>query len=427
MSASESKSNVPAALPRIARFERLGYGLFLHFGLYSQLGRGEWAMAREQIPAAEYNRLADTFTAVDFDARAWARLARESGMRYIVLTSRHHEGFSLYDARGLSTFDAPHSAAKRDLVAEFVTACRAEGIVPFLYHTTLDWQWASSTCDAGKFAEYLEYLRASVEVLCTHYGEIGGFWFDGNWSRSDLDWNEDRLYATIRRLQPEAIIINNGGLEARGVRGSSELDSLVFEQGLPVAPNQTGWPKYLAGEMCETMNHHWGVGLSDFHYLSPVQIIRNLSLCRKVGANYLLNVGPLAQGGIPGYEAAALRRVGDWVKRFEPVLREARPAPEYTCTGDDFVLRGRDGRLFYFAFDLPISGDAHVTVRRGQTLHRTILGLSRKLRAVTWVDRDEPLPFVQSTPDGFATLALTGYPYGTDLVVRVAQLELESE
>ena len=136
-----TSTTIPKPLPRIARFEKLGYGMFLHWGLYSQLGSGEWAMLNQEIPARDYNRLQQTFTAKDFDARAWARLAKTAGMRYITLTTRHHEGFSLYDTRGLSSFDAPHSPAKRDLVAEFVEGCRAEGIVPFFYHTTIDWQW----------------------------------------------------------------------------------------------------------------------------------------------------------------------------------------------------------------------------------------------------------------------------------------------
>lgn len=137
----KQNTTIPKPLPRIVRFERLAYGMFLHWGLYSQLGCGEWVKFNRPIPRGRYNRLARTFTAKDFDAAAWARLARAAGMRYIVLTTRHHEGFSLYDTRGLSKFDAPNTPAARDLVSEFVDACRKEGIVPFFYHTTIDWQW----------------------------------------------------------------------------------------------------------------------------------------------------------------------------------------------------------------------------------------------------------------------------------------------
>ncbi len=171
---SSRKKAAPRPLPRIAQFERLGYGLFLHWGLYSQLEKGEWILEAEKIPFQKYEQLASTFTAADFDAPAIARLAREGGMRYAVLTTRHHEGFSLYDTRGLSTFDSLHAPAQRDLAAEFAEACRAVDIVPFFYHTTLDWRWNSATCSEKKFKEYLEYLNDSVEILCRHYGKIGG-------------------------------------------------------------------------------------------------------------------------------------------------------------------------------------------------------------------------------------------------------------
>jgi alpha-L-fucosidase len=152
----------PTPLPRIANFERLAFGMFIHYGLYSLLGRDAWLSFHEQIPLTDYARLADRFTAEKFDAREIVRVAQTAGMRYVTLTTRHHDGFSLYDTRGLSAFDAPHAAAGRDLVAEFVTACRAGGLVPFLYHTTLDWQWDSANCDAAKFDEYLDYLHARL-------------------------------------------------------------------------------------------------------------------------------------------------------------------------------------------------------------------------------------------------------------------------
>ena len=418
---------IPRPLPRIARFEQRAYGLFLHWGLYSQLGAGEWVLQRQGLPRQIYNRLAATFTAADFDARAWARLAKAAGMSYITLTARHHEGFSLYDTRGLSTFDAPHSAAKRDLVAEFVDACRAEGLVPFIYHTTIDWQWWEklawpAPADGGpRFGEYLDYLHASVEVLCRHYGPIGGFWFDGNWAHPQADWKEERLYRMIRRLQPGALIINNTGIGAEGVRGHPEIDSTTFEQGLPVQPDRRGWKKYVAAEMCHTSNSHWGVAARDFNYLSPAQLIQNLCLARKAGANYLHNVGPLAQGGIPDYEAAALRRAGGWVQLHHEVIQAGRPVAGVRCTGRDFVLQ-TGKRFYYFAFDLPLQGTEQLAMNAGKPTARAIDGLPRKIRAIRWLDNEEPLTFTQHPLRPSVVLRGTSYPYGTDLVVRVAEL-----
>jgi len=412
----------PTPLPRISRFEKLGYGLFLHWGLYSQLGKGEWFRLQGAKDKSQYDKLIDTFTAEDFDAGAWARLARESGMRYITLTTRHHDGFSLYDTRGLSKHDALHSPAKRDLIAEFVEACRQEEIIPFFYHTTLDWRWKSDTCTPAQFDKYLDYLNDSVEVLCKHYGPIGGLWFDGNWSRSG-DWKEDRLYATIRKHQPEAMIINNTGLGALGKLGHPELDSTTFEQAVPALPDRRGWPKYVAVEMCQTMNSHWGLGKDDFNFISPAQIIENLCLSRKAGANYLLNVGPTAQGGIPDYEAAALRCAGRWVEKYGSLLQTAKPLA-CECQGRDFVLK-QGKKFYYFTFDLLISGHSNVTVSSGKSGPglRTISGLPGKIRAAKWLDNGESLSFAQNAKTGDAVLHLTGYPYGTTLVVRVAELD----
>ena len=145
---------IPQPLPRIVRFEKLGFGMFIHWGLYSQLEQGEWIQAYNAIPFAEYKKLAETFTAKDFDADAIACLAKEAGMKYIVLTTRHHDGFSLYDTCGLNDFDALHTPAGRDLVAEFVAACRKYDLIPFFYHTTMDWYWRgiSGTRDDSVFS-----------------------------------------------------------------------------------------------------------------------------------------------------------------------------------------------------------------------------------------------------------------------------------
>lgn len=408
----------PTPEPRVARFERLAYGMFLHWGLYSQLGRGEWVMHMEGIPVAEYRKLKGTFTAKDFDGHAIAATARRAGMRYATLTTRHHEGFSLYDTRGLSDYDAPHSPAGRDLVADFVEGCRAEGIVPFFYHTTLDWYQPDFNAD---FDAYLEYLRKSVEVLCTHYGEIGGLWFDGNWSKPEADWKVDELYGTIRRLQPEAMIINNTGLDARGRVGHPEVDSVTFEQGRPTPMDRRGMPKYVAAEMCQTMNRHWGIGARDFAYMPPGGIIEHLAACRKVGANYLLNVGPTAEGAIPSYERAALERAGDWVALFADAIYDGQPCG-VEGQGHDFGLRTEKG-LYLFVHDLTVTGDSHVVADVQGTGPRTFRGIEGEVRSVRWIDSGEELKFERAA-DGALTIQATGYPYGTNLVVRGAMVEM---
>ncbi|WP_409342779.1 alpha-L-fucosidase [Paenibacillus sp. MBLB4367] len=407
---------IPIPEPRIARFEKQAFGMFIHWGLYSQLGQGEWAQHIQNIPMNEYAKLKDTFTAGHFDAEKIAMTAKRAGMNYVVLTTRHHDGFSLYDTRGLSDFDAPHSAAKRDLVAEFVDGCRKAGVTPFFYHTTLDWYQPSFN---ENFDAYLEYLRASVEVLCTHYGPIGGLWFDGNWSKPDADWKLDELYGSIRRLQPDAMIINNTGLDHRGELGHPEIDSVTFEQGRPSPMKRDGMSKYISSEMCQTMNRHWGIGNRDFNYKSTGELIEHLCACRKVGSNYLLNVGPTAEGGIPLMQQALLEVIGDWLALHGKPVYEGKPSP-IRGQGDNFALETEDGSTYLFIHRLSIDGHANVTTGEGGTGPKSFAGVHRNVRSVRWLDNGEELKFTHDSESGLLCFHATGYPYGDNLVVRVA-------
>jgi len=415
--------SAPKPAPHIERFEQMRFGLMIHWGLYSLLKRGEWVMFRESIPAAEYNKLRDRFTAQEFDARAIARLAKEAGMRFIILTTRHHDGFSLYDTRGLSDFDAPHSAAGRDLVLEFVDGCRAEGIVPFFYHTTLDWQWDSKNCDLQTFNKYLDYLYASVEILCTRYGPIGGFNFDGNWSRWDADWREGRLYEMIRRHQPEAVIINNPGVGRAGHVSHPEVDVYNLEQHQAKVFDQEGQDKYRAVRSSQTINVHWGIAERDLQYKSPAKIIETLAKCVGVGACYTVNIGPTGAGAVTEMEAAILRTVGKWTHLHEEAIYMAKPLPGVVCEGRDFVVENSAARWSCFVHDLSARGAPDPAVSVKGPGPRTLKGVQRKIRRVRWLDNHEELQVEQDLEKGTAAIRFTAYPYGTDLVARVAHIE----
>lgn len=402
----------------IRKFEDRAFGLFIHYGLYSLAERGEWHMHWHNIPREDYARYVERFTASGFDARKLVRTAKEAGMRYICLGTRHHEGFSLYDTCGLNTFDAPHSPAGRDLVREFSDACDEEGMGKFFYHTTLDWKVDSFDND---WEGYLRYLNDSVEILCTRYGRVDGLWFDGNWSRRDRDWKEDALYSLIRKHQPEAIIVNNSSTGAPGQIGHPMVDVATFEQASAGALKE-GRTRYVAKERCETFACHWGVSKRDYEYKSPAEIIRILTECRGMGCNLLLNIGPEADGSIPAYEAASLAIVGRWIRTCGESLYEGRPA-QVSVRGRDFVLEAPGG-YYYFAHGIEI--DKFLTVHKGEygSGLKTVQGELPPVKRVCWVDNGEELAFSQDRAKGMFTFQATRHPYGEQYVVRVARLEV---
>ena len=410
---------IPIPESRIARFENMGFGMFIHYGIYSQLGCGEWVMDIAQIPKEEYVKLADTFTAKDFDAKLIAKTAKAAGMNYITLTTKHHDGFCLYDTKGLCDYDAPHSACGCDLIREFVDACNEEGIMPMFYHATLEWYHEEFETD---FSKYLQYLRDSVEILCTQYGKIGGLWFDGNWSKpAGTDWEEDKLYEVIRRHQPDAIIVNNTGLDARGAVGNPEIDSVTFEQGRPSPMDREGMPKYLAAEMCHTMNDHWGFGKCDLNYKSLPEMIETLCACRKVGANYLLNVGPEGDGKIPDMQKTMIEAMGTWINECGSIIYEGKPSKiegEYK----NFALEA-NGKAYLFIHGLNVLGSAHVIVAGGGLGYKYFKKVNRKVKSAKWTDNGENLEFVQNGEHLWVNA--TGFPYGCNYVVRVMEIEFE--
>ena len=412
---------IPIPEKRITDFENMGFGIYVHWGLYSQLGKGEWIQNIARIPRNEYMELTKTFTASEFNGRKLARAAKRAGAKYITLTTRHHDGFSLYDTKGLNKYDAPHSACGRDLIADFVEGCNAEGIKPFFYHTTLDWYNDDFYND---FPAYLEYLRKSVEVLCTNYGKIGGFEFDGNWSRNDVDWEEDKLYGLIRKHQPECIIINNTGLSKRGELGNPEIDSVTFEQGRPTPMDREGMPKYVTAEMCQTLNDHWGIGNGDFNYKSLPTLIETFCACRKVGANYLLNVGPAAEGNLLPLQEELIAGIGGWINAVGGSVYHGRPC-EIKGSDKNFALLS-DGKYYLYVHDLVIKGSSNVTVEVTATGigPRKFDNFDKRIKSIKWVDNGEELHFEQNFEDKSFTVDCTGYEYGTNYVVRVAEMEL---
>jgi len=410
----------PIAAPYIQAFEQLGFGMFVHFGLYSQLGMGEWTYFLHKRNAEEYKPLSESFRVGSM--RDIVETAKAAGCKYIVLTTRHHEGFSLYDTKGLSDFDVMHSPTGRDIVREFVEECRKEDIVPFFYHTTLDWLHEDFE---GNFDRYLDYLYNSVEILCTQYGKIGGLWFDGNWSKKGADWKEDRLYKMIHRYQPEAMIINNTGLSNRGKFGELEIDAVTYERGMPEPRDLSGREKYVAAEMCETLCDHWGIA-DDINFKPVKQLITELCECRKVGANFLLNIGPNADASVPLMQKATMQCIGRWMQTYGKAIYNGRPFVYYPDR-QEFIMRDvYDPKTAYlFVFDLKQSGgDANVTLNMTEDGMKILNNVPYPIESVVWMDNGSDVEFRQNG-DEFCFMP-TGFRSGTSLCVRVAEIRFKN-
>jgi alpha-L-fucosidase len=266
--------------------------------------------------------LADAFVPRHYDPKAWAALAKEAGARYMVLCTRQHDGFSLFDSQ-VSDFTAAKCAARRDLVAEYADAVRAAGLGVGFYYSLLDWRmpayFQGPDKDAEGWARFRDYVHAQVRELCTHYGKVDILWYDGAWPYDKFAWESDRLNAMVRELQP-GILINDrsahrrtsflgGQVAASSDPAEAPEDFSTPEQSIPfaVAPGRP-W------ESCMTMNDHWGYNPADTNWKPTMQLIRNLVRCASGNGNYLLNVGPDADGAFPPEAVVRLRQIGRWLR-----------------------------------------------------------------------------------------------------------------
>lgn len=403
---------------RIENFRRRSLGLFVHYGAYVQYQHGEWALELCKIEPAEYEKKALACDYSSFDAKNIIRAAKACGARYVTFTTRHHDGFSLYDTRGLSDYDIMHTPNGRDIVKEFIDACHENDILPFLYHTTLDWHHPDFNRD---FKSYQQYLRDSVEILCRNYGPIGGFWLDGNWSRPAGEWELDALYGVIRKYQPDAIIINNTGLEAQGVFGHREIDCVTFEQGAPQKLDCTGMEKEYMGEMCYPLCEHWGIA-DDINIKSMRQILEAYTACRRVGGNLLLGIFTRLDGSQPLLHQGYLEAIGRWTGANEAALYDAVPGIAEGF-GKDFMLYNGNKR-YVFVHDVSTWGDSNVlkSHKRGYSCFEQV---TEPLKNGRWLDNGQPAEFTQDTEKGILCVKPAPFTYGESRVVRVAEFDAE--
>lgn len=340
---------------RVEWYKNARFGMFIHWGIYAIPARGEWVRSQEEISVEDYQPFFDEFNPVDYDPRAWARAAKKAGMKYAVLTAKHHDGFCLFDSK-LTDYKATNTPAKRDLVREFLDAFRAEGLKVGFYYSLLDWHhpdyphfgdlhhpMRNNKDYEGKkhdFNKYLEYMHGQVKELCSEYGKIDLMWFD--FSYGDLRgeaWKATELVNMIRSYQPDVIIDNRLEVSGEGF-GSLASDSPTDYSGDFVSPEQIIPPSGLkdaAGndlvwEACLTMNNNWGYNSRDKNFKKPETMIKKLVECVSKNGNLLLNVGPDAKGNIPHESIELLNKMGEWMNKNSDSIYSCRnsllPKPE---------------------------------------------------------------------------------------------------
>ncbi len=326
---------------RMAWYTEARFGMFIHWGLYAIPARGEWVRSTERIPKEEYMKYFEEFDPVDFDPKKWARTAKEAGMKYVVLTAKHHDGFCLFDSQ-YTEFKSTNTRCVRDLVKEYVEAVRAEGLKVGLYFSLLDWYHEDyphyhdahhpmrddpAYENSGRnFDRYLEYLHNQVREICTNYGKIDVLWFDFSYGEGPdalrgEAWRASELVEMVRTLQPGVIIDNRLEVSGEGFGSLWEGNPTPYH-GDFVSPEQIIPPNGLLDkngndlvwEACVTMNNNWGYCQNDRFFKPSSMLIKKLVECVSKGGNLLLNVGPDAKGNIPPQSMAILSDIGDWMK-----------------------------------------------------------------------------------------------------------------
>jgi len=284
-------------------FAEARYGMFVHFGLFSLLGRGEWAMNRESIPQDEYRALARTFDPRAFDAGRIADLAVEGGMKYVVFTTMHHEGFRMYDSQ-LTDFTSVRTSARRDFVAEMIAACRARGLKIGLYHSLNNWiDQPDAVAAYEKTADYNVFIsrtHARIRELLEKYNPVDILWYDGHWPFTAEGWRAHEMDAMVRAIQPHILVNGRNGLPG----------DFATPEGHLGAPNP--WRPW---EACMTLNDSWGYHAGDQHWKCSADVVEMLATCAQYRGNLLLNIGPDPDGIVPTPSAEVIREVGDWLRR----------------------------------------------------------------------------------------------------------------
>ena len=309
------------------QFQDDKFGIFIHWGIYSMMGDGEWVQQNKNLNYAEYQHLADGFYPSKFDADAWVKAFKDAGARYMTITSRHHDGFSMFQTKEDTYNIVDGTPFGRDVLKEIAEACARHGLRLHLYYSHLDWhrldyplgrtgRGVGRPTDQQNFDSYFAFMNSQLRELLTGYGKIDCIWFDGEWDHQQdatpFDWRLSEQYALIHSLQPQCMVANNH----HHTPWSGE-DMQIFEQDLP---GENRWNYASQGvsqlplESCLTMNNTWGYDIKDKGYKTADELIRSLVKTAGRNGNLLLNIGPRPDGQLPVEALQLLQELGEWLK-----------------------------------------------------------------------------------------------------------------
>lgn len=360
-------------------FSEARFGLFIHYGLYSLLGRAEWVWNREEIPREEYVRLAEGFSAEQFDAEAICDLAVRAGMRYVVLPTMHHEGFRLYPTE-LSDFHIGNSAAAgRDLVGETIAAARKCGLRVGLYHSLNNWydqpDAVAALEDSVARDEFITATHDRIRELVTRYSPIDILWYDGWWPFDAEGWQAEKMNAMVRKIQPHILFNGRNGLPG----------DFATPEGHLGAPNP--WRPW---EACMTLNQSWGFHSGDHEWKSPGNVIDMLATCAQGRGNLLLNLGPRGDGSIPEESVQVLESVGAWLDDNGECIYGTEL---FTY---DLQERGEHRGDWNFMGPLTTKGNfLYWLIRRWPGTRAVLGGLECQVSEVKYLASGEPISFSQ--------------------------------
>lgn len=380
-------------------FQDAKFGLFIHWGIYSvmagggDMGIAEWIMNQKKIPIKQYEKLPTFFNPTAFNPAEWVSMVKKAGIKYITITSKHHDGFAMFDSK-VSNYDiVDRSPYGKDILKMLKDECDKQGIKLFFYHSQLDWHHPdyfprgntgrdyTGRPEKGDWNKYIDYMNSQLTELLTNYGEIGGIWFDGMWDKWDANWRLGETYALIHKLQPGALIGSN---HHRAPYPGEDFQ--MFERDLPgensMGFNQTGTISELPLEMCETMNGSWGFNIKDQEYKSVKQLIQTMVKAAGYGANFLLNTGPMPNGKIQPENIDTLRAVGNWLERYGETIYNSRKGPLKPADWGATTL-SKTGKIYIHLLDL-------------KTENLLIPSLPGKIKSAIYFDGVEKVKFKET-------------------------------